>query len=142
VDSAGHEQGNCHSVDGTGAQWCYIDTAYGSSCQDLTPSARFPSNPWSYEACATPNIGSYECPAISSVVVAAPSNNYVDHGHGTPSHVHVPVVVAPAPSHVHVSAPLVAAYDPVHTHFSRDQIPQGPYSAPIPKRADTAFPTK
>ena len=39
-------------------------------CQDLVPSKRFPNNPWSYEACATPSIGSVLCP--SAVVPAAP----------------------------------------------------------------------
>merc|ERR1712066_154422 len=117
---------------GTGARWCYIDPSYGTSCQDLTPSARFPANPWSYEACATPTIGSYECPTVvapATVVVSAPSDN----------HVHVPV------STVQVSAPHVSAVDhvPVHTHFDRNEIPQGPYLAPIPKKAaDTAFPIK
>ena len=53
VDSSGHIQGNCNSVDHTGAQWCYVDHL-PSSCQDLVHSARFPSNPWTYEACATP----------------------------------------------------------------------------------------
>merc|ERR1712076_284390 len=76
ADSAGVVQGNCKTVDGTGARWCYVDAAYGSSCQDLTPSARFPANPWSYEACATPAIGSYECPPV----VAPP-------GVGVPVHV-------------------------------------------------------
>merc|ERR1711953_778109 len=150
VDSAGHVQGNCKSVDSTGARWCYIDPSYGTSCQDLTPSARFPANPWSYEACATPTIGSSECPAAvapATVVVSAPSDN----------HIHVPVVTTPvqvsAPHvsvvdhdhHVHVTAPVVIAHDPVHTHFDRNEIPQGPYLAPIPKKAaepDTAFPTK
>merc|ERR1711971_734410 len=53
VDSSGHIQGNCKSVDHTGAQWCYVDHL-PSSCQDLVHSARFPNNPWTYEACATP----------------------------------------------------------------------------------------
>merc|ERR1712002_1420212 len=53
VDSSGHIQGNCKSVDHTGAQWCYVDSHH-SSCQDLVYSKRFPNNPWSYEACATP----------------------------------------------------------------------------------------
>merc|ERR1712173_506298 len=53
VDSSGHIQGNCKSVDHTGAQWCYVDSHH-SSCQDLVYSKRFPDNPWSYEACATP----------------------------------------------------------------------------------------
>merc|ERR1719412_2079981 len=53
VDSQGHVQGNCRSVDSTGARWCYVDHL-SSSCQDLSHSARFPANPWSYEACSTP----------------------------------------------------------------------------------------
>jgi len=178
VDSQGHVQGNCKTTDSTGARWCYIDASYGSSCQDLTPSARFPANPWSYEACATPNVGSYECPSV----VVAPSDNHVhvpsvivapadNHIHVpssptvvisaphvvAPSHVVIsaPHVVAPShvvvsaphvvgPSHVVVSAPHVVAHDPIHTHFDRNEIPQGPYLAPIPKSAtvDTAFPTK
>jgi len=40
-DSAGVVQGNCRTVDGSGARWCYVDAALGSSCQDLTPSARY-----------------------------------------------------------------------------------------------------
>merc|ERR1739848_385657 len=73
-DSAGTVQGNCKTVDGTGAQWCYVDSTL-STCQDLVPSKRFPHNPWSYEACATPAIGSHLCPAVY------------------PDHVHVPVPV-------------------------------------------------
>ena len=49
------------TVDNTGAQWCYVDSSH-SSCQDLVPSQRFPHNPWSYEACATPALGSPICP--------------------------------------------------------------------------------
>merc|ERR1712012_1224654 len=56
--------------DGSGARWCYVDAALGSSCQDLTPSARFPNNPWSYEACATPAIDTLECPALVAAVPA------------------------------------------------------------------------
>merc|ERR1719228_1899759 len=55
-DRFGQIQGNCRSADHTGARWCYVDSARRSSCQDLHPSARFPNNPWSYEACATPSI--------------------------------------------------------------------------------------
>merc|ERR1712076_58202 len=95
LDSAGVEQGNCKTVDGTGAQWCYVDST-ASTCQDLVPSERFPHNPWSYEACATPAVGSALCPAVVSV----------------PEHVHAPVVVS-APSHVH----------PVGQHNT--EIPQG-----------------
>merc|ERR1712241_1509392 len=92
LDSAGVEQGNCKTVDGTGAQWCYVDSS-ASTCQDLVPSERFPHNPWSYEACATPAVGSALCPAVHAPVVVAPAD-----------HVHAPVVVASA-DHVHLSAP-------------------------------------
>ena len=34
VDSAGQVQGNCRTVDSTGARWCY--TSHGSTCQVLT----------------------------------------------------------------------------------------------------------
>lgn len=64
LDSSSTVQGNCNTVDGTGAQWCYVDSSL-SSCQDLVPSSRFPHNPWSYEACATPPIGSLACPSYS-----------------------------------------------------------------------------
>merc|ERR1712020_605071 len=85
-DSAGVVQGNCRTVDGSGARWCYVDAALGSSCQDLTPSARFPNNPWSYEACATPAIGTLECPAIvatvpATVAVPAPHHPVVQPAH-------------------------------------------------------------
>ena len=112
-------------------------------------ATRFPSNPWSYEACATPSIGSYSCPAAyvaAPTVIVAPSDHVhvsaplavvPDHGHGLPNHVHVS-----APSHAHVAAPLVVAVDPVHSHVDRNEIPQGPFLHPILKKADTAFPTK
>merc|ERR1712186_118962 len=104
-DTDGNEQGNCKTLDGTGAQWCYVDSTL-STCQDLVPSKRFPHNPWSYEACAPPAIGSYLCPAVVTVA---------DHVHApvvvSPAdHVHVPVVI-PAAEHVHVPAPThVHAY--------------------------------
>merc|ERR1712027_251542 len=119
LDSAGVEQGNCKTVDGTGAQWCYVDHL-PSTCQDMVPSDRFPHNPWSYEACATPPEGSALCPAV--VVVSA------DHVHlSAPEHVHVPIVVS-AP-HVH----------PVGQHNT--EIPQGS-NDPIPKVAGVEAPTK
>merc|ERR1712110_782069 len=71
-DANGVVQGNCLTVDSTGAQWCYVDSAY-SSCQDLVPSKRFPNNPWSYEACATPAQGSPLCPVVP---VYPPSDSY------------------------------------------------------------------
>merc|ERR1711881_734236 len=73
LDSAGVEQGNCKTVDGTGAQWCYVDSS-ASTCQDLVPSERFPHNPWSYEACATPAVGSALCPAVVAVPDHAPAH--------------------------------------------------------------------
>merc|ERR1712177_58294 len=130
LDSAGVEQGNCKTVDGTGAQWCYVDHL-PSSCQDMVPSERFPNNPWSYGACATPPEGSALCPAVvavadhvhAPVVVAS-----ADHVHlSAPEHVHAPIVV-PAP-HVH----------PVGQHNT--EIPQGS-NAPIPKAASVEAPTK
>merc|ERR1712079_802429 len=144
LDSAGVEQGNCKTVDGTGAQWCYVDST-ASTCQDLVPSERFPHNPWSYEACATPAVGSALCPAVVAVpdhvhapVVVAPADHVhapvvvasADHVHlSAPEHVHVPVVVS-SPSHVHI---------PVGQHNT--EIPQG-LNAPIPKTAGVEAPTK
>merc|ERR1711970_948544 len=95
-DSAGTVQGNCKTVDGTGAQWCYVDSTL-STCQDLVPSERFPHNPWSYEACATPAIGSHLCPA-----------GYPDHVH-VPVHEHdhevdlddVPLLIPATPTNIH-----------------------------------------
>merc|ERR1712173_7049 len=131
LDSAGVEQGNCKTVDGTGAQWCYVDST-ASTCQDLVPSQRFPHNPWSYEACATPAAGSPLCPAVVAV----------------PDHIHAPVVVAPA-DHVHAPAPEhvhvpIAVSSPSHVHpvgQHNTEIPQG-LNAPIPKAAGVEAPTK
>merc|ERR1719167_1628531 len=94
-DSSGVVQGNCKTVDSTGAQWCYVDSY--STCQDLVPSQRFPHNPWSYEACATPALGSPICPVV-------------------PNHDHPPVVVPATPQHVHVQ-PIVPT-TPEHVHIS------------------------
>ena len=142
VDSSGHVQGNCKSVDGSGAQWCYTDPSYGSTCQDLTTSARFPANPWSYEACSTPAIGTYECPASvyqpAPTVVVAPS----DHHHVPDHHDHPAptVVVSEFDNHHFIPAHhLVAGPNHLDSHYHREEIPQGPYSPPIPK---SASPTK
>merc|ERR1711902_141760 len=118
-DAKGEVQGNCLTVDGTGAQWCYVDAAHSSSCQDLVPSQRFPNNPWSYEACATPSIGSPLCPtvavpAVVAPVPVAPVAPTIPH----PVAPHDPVVAAPHHPHdVVVSAPslgdvLGGGYDP------------------------------
>merc|ERR1712226_563441 len=134
-DSAGVEQGNCKTVDGTGAQWCYVDST-ASTCQDLVPSQRFPHNPWSYQACATPAIGTHLCPAYNTVVEVS------DHVHvpvvvPADNHVHVPLVV-PADNHVHVSAPT-HVHDYVGQHNT--EIPQG-FNAPIPKTTGLKAPEK
>merc|ERR1712141_841058 len=96
-DANGVVQGNCLTVDSTGAQWCYVDQAY-SSCQDLVPSKRFPNNPWSYEACATPAPGSPLCPGIVAPAV--------------PVVPVAPAVVPHEPVHVHPTYPV----EPVHVH--------------------------
>merc|ERR1712115_661811 len=101
-DSSNTIQGNCNTVDGTGAQWCYVDSSL-STCQDLVPSSRFPHNPWSYEACATPPIGSPACPAIPAIPV--------------PDHVHTPVLVLEHEHEVdHDHVPLYAPATPTHIH--------------------------
>merc|ERR1712179_521078 len=123
LDSAGVEQGNCMTVDGTGARWCYVDHL-PSTCQDMVPSQRFPHNPWSYEACATPPEVSALCPAV-------------------PDHVHAPVVVASA-DHVHLAAPVVVS-GPTHIHDyvgqHNTEIPQG-LNSPIPKTTGIKAPSK
>ena len=59
-DKYGKVNGNCVSTDKTGAVWCYVDPSSYSSCSDLQKSERF-NKYWSYEACATPALNSYEC---------------------------------------------------------------------------------
>merc|ERR1712173_244782 len=143
LDSAGVEQGNCKTVDGTGAQWCYVDST-ASTCQDLVPSERFPHNPWSYEACATPAVGSTLCPAV----VAVPDHVHAPMVVAPADHVHAPVVVASA-DHVHLSAPEhvhvpIVVSSPSHVHpvgQHNTEIPQG-LNAPIPKAAGVEAPTK
>merc|ERR1719419_1265625 len=51
--------GNCQSVY-NGRQWCYVDGAAAHFCSDTAQSGsgRF----WSFEACATPHVGSSLCP--------------------------------------------------------------------------------
>merc|ERR1739848_784247 len=94
-DANGVVQGNCLTVDSTGAQWCYVDSAY-SSCQDLVPSKRFPNNPWSYEACATPAQGSPLCPVVP--VYPVPSDSY--HHHHDHHHDQLPVAVIYSPEQI------------------------------------------
>merc|ERR1711879_482409 len=103
VDSQGQVQGNCRSVDSTGARWCYVDHL-PSSCQDLSHSARFPANPWSYEACSTPpeNSGHHHHvqPAYTAPVHQVPA--YTVPVHHAPVH-HAPAYTLPVhqPNHIH-----------------------------------------
>ena len=51
-----------------GAQWCFINpltlTGDGSTCEDIKTTQMGPYQyAWSYEACATPALGSPECKA-------------------------------------------------------------------------------
>merc|ERR1739844_253712 len=49
-DKYGQTHGACKRADETGRLWCYT-TGYG--CSDARQSQRFPSNPWSYQACGS-----------------------------------------------------------------------------------------
>merc|ERR1712088_1113948 len=115
VDSQGQVQGNCRSVDSTGARWCYVDHL-PSSCQDLSHSARFPNNPWTYEACSTPPEHSgahhHHQPAYTAPVHHAP----VQHApvHHAPVH-HAPAYTVPAPVH-HAPVYTVPVHQPNHIH--------------------------
>merc|ERR1712079_145845 len=106
LDSAGEEQGNCKTVDGTGAQWCYVDST-ASTCQDLVPSQRFPHNPWSYEACATPAIGTLLCPVIPVHDHVHTPVLVLEHDHED-DHDHVPLPVPATPTHFHPDERLQA----------------------------------
>ena len=96
-------QGNCKSVDSTGARWCYVDSHH-SSCQDLRFSARFPSNPWSYEACATP------LPYAPLAPVVPPHNHVPSAAYTVPVQQVQPV----HPVHSHPVHPVHS--HPVHSH--------------------------
>merc|ERR1712106_575978 len=59
-DEEGKIHGNCRTPH-NGALWCYVDPldGDGSTCLDLqTGMGLYPNYLWSYEACATPAIGS------------------------------------------------------------------------------------
>merc|ERR1712059_47033 len=62
-DKYGRQQGNCKTADHTGALWCYVDSAYSSSCSDKQLSTRYSQQgkAWSYEACSTPDRNSPQC---------------------------------------------------------------------------------
>ena len=61
LDKYGKQNGNCKSADKTGALWCYVDPNF-NRCSDLQRSERFGQKLWSYQACATPEIGAPLCP--------------------------------------------------------------------------------
>merc|ERR1711936_974331 len=120
VDSHGQVQGNCQSVDSTGARWCYVDHL-PSTCQDLSHSARFPNNPWTYEACSTPQEHSgahhHHQPAYTAPVHQAPVHHAPVHHapvHHAPVH-HVPAYTVPAPVH-HAPVYTVPVHQPNHIH--------------------------
>merc|ERR1711953_918538 len=117
-DAGGVVHGNCLTVDSTGAQWCYVDPAY-SSCQDLVPSKRFPNNPWSYEACATPAQGSPLCPAIAAPVI--------------PVVPVAPAVVPHEPVHVHPTYPVEPVHHPVHHPVHQPVHQPVPPAYPVPQ---------
>merc|ERR1711914_10854 len=58
-DNNGITQGNCKSSDDV-AQWCFVDPLF-SDCSDLVKHEKLDKF-WSYEACATPDLGSHQCP--------------------------------------------------------------------------------
>ena len=122
VDQYGTIQGNCRAADSTGARWCYVDNAHSSSCQDLRFSARFPNNPWSYEACATPAPGSPLCPVAPASPAVLPIAPTVVN----PAPVH-PVPVAPTDIHVTV---------PHHDTIPHHQAGVGPVPAGVPSLND------
>merc|ERR1712062_292787 len=107
LDSAGVEQGNCKTVDGTGAQWCYVDST-ASSCQDLVPSQRFPHNPWSYEACATPAIVTILCPVLPVHDHVHTPVLVLEHDHED-DHDHIPLIVPATHTHINPDERLQAA---------------------------------
>merc|ERR1712110_542612 len=85
-----------------------------SSCQDLSHSARFPNNPWSYEACSTPpeHSGAHHPhqPAYTAPVHQHPTY--------TVPVQHVPVYHVPvqhAPAH-HAPAYTFPVHQPNHIH--------------------------
>merc|ERR1719270_361287 len=59
--------------------YCVDDNDSECNADILTPThlSRFPNNPWSYEACATPAIGTLECPAVpATVAVPVPAPHH------------------------------------------------------------------
>merc|ERR1712110_601747 len=118
----GCQCGSLTFVDSTGARWCYIDHL-PSSCQDLSHSARFPNNPWSYEACSTPpehscahhhHQAAYTAPVHHAPVHHAPVHHAPVHHVPAPVH-HVPAYTVPDPVH-HAPVYSVPVHQPNHIH--------------------------
>ena len=128
VDSSGHIQGNCKSVDHTGAQWCYVDHL-PSSCQDLVHSARFPNNPWSYEACATP-LEYQPSHAPHHQTAQLPYHQPAHLPHHQPANLpHHQVVQSPfhQPAYAsHIQPAYSGHHEPVHGHHNTVGHHQGP----------------
>merc|ERR1712008_492236 len=128
-DSANTIQGNCKTVDSTGAQWCYVDSSH-STCQDLVPSQRYPHNPWSYEACATPALGSHVCPNYP----AYPSHSTLHHpatptavlGHPVVVEEVLPVVPTVVVGELPLVPTIVDAGLPLGPPFVESGLPFGP----------------
>merc|ERR1712038_371377 len=51
-DKYGRTHGACITADQTGRTWCYTTGGY-PGCSDARQSQRFPTNPWSYQACSS-----------------------------------------------------------------------------------------
>lgn len=75
----GKIEGNCKSYD-KGGRWCYVRDNIGqgySTCPDLRRSKKFHGRFWSYHACATPTLNSYDCRHCQG---------NTGHGHGHVNH--------------------------------------------------------
>merc|ERR1712080_173670 len=57
-DRYGNVHGACKRRDSSGRTWCYTTGWNNRACNDLKPSKKFPSNPWSYSACGSSRSGS------------------------------------------------------------------------------------
>ena len=126
LDSSNIIQGNCNTVDGTGAQWCYVDSSL-STCQDLVPSSRFPHNPWSYQACATPPIGSPACPSYPHPAAPTAEQGTASVALGPPiyhgSHPRGPPAFQEGNSQ---GPPVIQSGRPLGPPFVQSGLPQGP----------------
>ena len=119
----------------------YLYITLSSPTQDLTPSARFPSNPWSYQACATPAYLPYHqeehhVEAYQPIHHAPAHGAYqANHAYTAPGHTaNQPAHHAGAYQPVH-HAPAHGSYQANHVHssaysgvHSAIQVPHSPYT--------------